>query len=193
MDRQRALDLALLLPALPVYAPLALGLAVLACCCQGRPVFFRQQRLGLRGRPFVVLKLRTMSSEPEVSARQVTPLGRWLRRRGLDELPQFLSVLRGDMSLVGPRPLTRADHERLVAAYAPFAARLAARPGITGLAQVCQLGSVFGTSELDALYIQRRSAELDLRILATTVGANLRGKVAGRAQGRALARRLGHA
>ncbi len=193
MDRQRALDLALLLPALPVYGPVVFAMVGLAWWRQGRPIFFRQTRLGRKGRPFQVIKLRTMSCEPEASARRVTPLGRWLRKRGLDELPQFFSVLRGDMSLVGPRPLTRADHERLVAAHPPFAARLAARPGITGLAQVCQLGSVRGTSQLDALYIQRRSAALDLRILASTVGVNLLGKAAGRAQGRALAKRLGHA
>ena len=171
---KRALDLALLLPTLPVYGSVIVALAVRVM--DGAPVFFVQERLGRGGARFRCPKLRTMSTEADPTRRRPTRLGRWLRERGLDELPQLYSVLRGDMSLVGPRPLTAADFERLVARRPPYAERLGAQPGITGLAQVCMARGAERAGRLDAAYVRCRSAWLDLRILITTTTMNLVGK-----------------
>ena len=176
MSRKRLLDLALLLPLVPLFLA-AVGLLALAVLVlDGRPVFFHQPRVGIGGRVFTVLKLRTMTCEPDPRARRPTRLGAWLRQRGLDELPQLFNVLRGDMSLVGPRPLTPADAARLTALHPPFAARFAGAPGLTGLAQVCLAEGPALTAELDAAYLARRSAALDLRILLRTAWMNLVGK-----------------
>jgi len=176
MTRKRLLDLALLLPLVPLFAS-AVGLLALAVLVlDGRPVFFRQPRVGVGHREFTVLKLRTMTCEPDPTARRPTRLGAWLRQRGLDELPQLFNVLRGDMSLVGPRPLTPADAARLTALHPPFAARFAGQPGLTGLAQVCLAEGPALTARLDAAYLERRSAALDLRILLRTAWMNLVGK-----------------
>jgi putative colanic acid biosynthesis UDP-glucose lipid carrier transferase len=109
-----------------------------------------------------------------------------MRQRGLDEIPQLFNVLRGDMSLVGPRPLTPADADRLVAQHPPFAERFAVPPGLTGLAQVANAAGVVGTgvlatAALDTDYIRRRGALLDLRILTRTVWINCVGKRRGAA------------
>jgi len=191
--RERALDLALLMPALPLYGTLVAGLALLVWATDGRPVFFAQSRVGRGGQPITILKLRTMTCEERVEERRPTALGRWLRQRGLDEVPQMLTVLRGDMRLVGPRPLTPTHHRRLVAEYPPFAERIRLPPGITGLAQVCQARGVRQSARLDALYAHHRSALLDLRILVQTVWVNLVGKARGawcaeRMEGRLAAR-----
>jgi lipopolysaccharide/colanic/teichoic acid biosynthesis glycosyltransferase len=174
MDTKRLLDLSLLLPGSLVYGP-PLALAALAVKLDdGGPVLFRQQRVGQHGRPVEVLKLRTMSTEASPGDRRVTRVGRILRQTGLDELPQFLNVLRGDMSLVGPRPLTQADLSRLEAQAPGFSRRLRDRPGITGLAQVHGTRSLAQTMQLEDRY--EASAAEDLRILARTVLINLLGK-----------------
>jgi lipopolysaccharide/colanic/teichoic acid biosynthesis glycosyltransferase len=117
-------------------AGLLMAAPVLAACSaairlsDGGPVLFRQQRLGLARRPFVLLKLRTMQGGA------VTPVGRRLREWGLDELPQLVNVLCGDMSLVGPRPLTRADVERLGWSHPRYDVRWSVRPGLTGPGQL---------------------------------------------------------
>lgn len=175
--RKRALDLALLLPTLPLFALVTAALALAVRVCDGRPVFFYQPRVGRERREFAIVKLRTMTCEADPAARRPTRLGRFLRQRGLDELPQLLvNVLRGDMSLVGPRPLTAADAARLVAEHPPFAARFAVPPGLTGLAQVCLAQGSALTAALDAAYAERRSAVLDLKILLRTAWMNLVGK-----------------
>jgi lipopolysaccharide/colanic/teichoic acid biosynthesis glycosyltransferase len=173
---KRALDLALLLPTLPLFVLLLAPLALLVLLIDGRPIFFGQPRLGRARRPFAIWKLRTMTTEPDPNDRRPTRLGAWLRQRGLDELPQLYCVLRGHMSLVGPRPLTAADAHRLSAACPAFEARFAAQPGLTGLAQVCQAQGAAATAELDALYAERRSVALDLKILLRTTWMNLVGK-----------------
>jgi lipopolysaccharide/colanic/teichoic acid biosynthesis glycosyltransferase len=180
MDRARALDLALLLPTLPLFLPAIGALALVAKLRQGGTVWFRQERLGKGGRTFSVYKIRTMTTEPDPKDRSVTPLGAWLRLRGLDELPQLLSVLVGDMRLVGPRPLTPADFERLSTKHPRFAERLRVRPGLTGLAQACQSQGIAQTSALEAGYAATRSAALDLRILCRTAWMNVVGKRRGR-------------
>ncbi len=173
---KRALDLTLLLLAAPLLLPLTLALALAVLFADGWPVFFPQRRLGLGRRPFRIVKLRTMTSEVDPSARRVTPLGRFLRGRGLDELPQLWNVLTGEMSLVGPRPLTPGDAERLEAAHPAFSRRFETPPGLTSLAQVCLARGAALTAELDAAYARRRSLRLDLFLLARTAAMNLAGK-----------------
>ncbi|MGE0442309.1 MAG: sugar transferase [Gemmatimonadales bacterium] len=184
---KRAADLIVgALVALP--ALVVVGLSwVLVVVEDGRPGFFRQTRVGLGGREFGILKLRTMRrNEAPVSEvgqvgsdhPMVTRVGRWLRRLKVDELPQVLNVLAGDMSLVGPRP-TVAEQVR---EYDDFARRrLAVRPGVTGWAQVN--GNVALTWEdrirLDVWYVDHWRPALDLRILARTIGVLFRGERVG--------------
>ena len=178
MDSKRLLDLILLIPGSLIYGP-PLAIAALAVKLDdGGPVLFRQQRVGQHGRPIQVLKLRTMTAAVGPDTQQVTRAGRVLRRTGLDELPQFLNVLRGEMSLVGPRPLRRSDLDRLEAQAPGFVRRLRLRPGITGLAQVHGTSSLAETMELEGAY--RPGVPADLRILARTVLINLLGKQRGR-------------
>lgn len=176
MKGKRLLDLALLLPLVPFFG-LAVGvLALVVLVVDGRPVFFTQPRLGLGRRVFHILKLRTMTCEPDVKARRPTRLGAVLRHHGLDELPQLFNVLVGDMSLVGPRPLTPEDVERLVAQHPALAERFSVPPGITGLPQVCQARGAALTAALDAEYARTRSAAVDVRILLRTTWMNVVGK-----------------
>jgi len=177
----RALDvagaLAILLVTLPV-----LALATLAIrATMGGPVLFRQRRAGKDGSIFVLLKLRTMRADDApaggsrgatglgtTDATRLTPLGRRLRDASIDELPQLWNVLRGDMSLVGPRPLLPEYLPR----YSPFQARRhTVRPGITGLAQVSGRNALSWDEKftLDVTYTERRSLRLDCWILWRTL------------------------
>jgi len=169
MNRKRIFDLSLLLPMLPLFA---LAVAVLAL----RPLFFVQIRLGRERKPFRIWKLRTLTTEADPLARRPTRFGGWMRQRGLDELPQLFNVLRGDMSLVGPRPLTPADVQRLVALHAPLAQRFRVPPGLTGLAQVAGARGAALTAALDNEYAETRSVVRDLTILLRTFWINLVGK-----------------
>lgn len=173
---KRIFDVSLVLLLSPLWM-LALGLlALTAAIGHGRPILFRQWRASLDGEPFQILKLRTLTNEPEEGLRRPTRVGSWLRRRGLDEVPQVLNVLAGSMSLVGPRPLTFSDLTRLGALYPPFLGRLSARPGITGPAQVCQAQGVLATAELELAYAESRTLWLDGVLLAQTVWINIVGK-----------------
>lgn len=177
LARKRAFDLALLLPTLPLFAAVTGVLALGVWLFDGRPIFFGQPRVGQGRRVFHIVKLRTMTCEADPAERRPTRFGRFLRQRGLDEIPQLLvNVLRGDMSLVGPRPLTEADAARLVAEHPPFAGRFDVPPGLTGLAQVCLAQGSALTAALDAAYAEERSATLDLRILVRTAWMNVVGK-----------------
>ncbi len=183
---KRALDVVGAAALLLVFAPLLLALAALVLVSDGHAPFFTQQRAGLLGRPFALYKLRTMV--PDAEARKaaladrnertgpafklrddprVTPVGRFLRRTSLDELPQLLNVLQGHMSLVGPRPATTEE----VAAYLPrHRTRLAVKPGLTGLWQVTARDDPDFERwvEIDLRYIRTRTLWLDLRLLALT-------------------------
>ena len=174
--RKRLFDLALTVPAIPVLAPVLLVLTVLVRVKLGSPAFFRQQRPGLRGRPFTMLKFRTMTNERDASGeplpdpQRTTPFGQWLRRTSLDELPELINVLRGEMSLVGPRPLLM----RYLPRYSPEQMRRHdALPGITGLAQVSGRNNLSWDEKfaLDVEYVDRKSLLLDLQILFRTVRA----------------------
>jgi lipopolysaccharide/colanic/teichoic acid biosynthesis glycosyltransferase len=162
-------SLALLLLALPL-----LVLAWLIRRKLGSPVLFRQVRPGLQGRPFTMVKFRTMTDErgPDGAllpdARRLTPFGRFLRASSLDELPELWNVLKGDMSLVGPRPLLM----EYLPLYTPEQARRhEVRPGITGWAQVNGRNAISWANKfaLDVWYVDHRSLWLDLQILWRTV------------------------
>jgi lipopolysaccharide/colanic/teichoic acid biosynthesis glycosyltransferase len=173
---KRALDLTLLLPLVPAWAIVTGMLAGIVGLVDGRPLFFTQLRYG-RGRTrFRVWKLRTMTTEPDELERRPTRLGRFLRERGLDELPQLYNVLRGDMSLVGPRPLTPADAARLASAAARFDERFAVPPGLTGLAQICGVRGAALTAAVDGYYVANASVAADLGVLWRTAWINVVGK-----------------
>ncbi len=151
---------------LPLLAVAALGVRI----ALGSPVLFRQERIGRGDKPFTILKLRTMLTGEGTDAERLTPFGRLLRKTSLDELPQFFNVLRGDMSLVGPRPLPSA--------YLPLYSaeqrrRHEVRPGITGWAQVNGRNAITWKHrfELDVWYVDHRSLWLDLRIVLMTIAA----------------------
>jgi lipopolysaccharide/colanic/teichoic acid biosynthesis glycosyltransferase len=177
------LDFALAFTLLVLTAPLV-GLAALLIKLTSRgPVFYCQTRLGRHGKPYTIFKLRTMlhncerRSGPKWSQPgdpRVTPVGRFLRKSHLDELPQLLNVLRGEMSLVGPRPERPEFVPQLERVIPHYRRRLEVRPGLTGLAQIqlppdSDLASVRRKLTYDLYYVHRLSLWLDLRILAGTV------------------------
>jgi len=151
-----------------VWLPLLLIAGLAVRLALGRPVLFVQERPGLGGRPFRLVKFRTMREGPGTDAERLTRLGRWLRLTSLDELPELLNVLRGEMSLVGPRPLLM----RYLPRYTPEQARRhEVRPGITGWAQVKGRNAITWEQKFayDVWYVDHRSLGLDLKILFLTV------------------------
>lgn len=170
---KRAVDVCAALVVLILTAPLLAAAAFAVFVSMGAPVLFRQTRAGRGGRPFTLFKLRTMRDGAGDDAARLTPLGAFLRATSLDELPQLWNVLRGDMALVGPRPLLPEYLPR----YSPEQARRHdVRPGITGLAQVSGRNTL-GWPErlaLDVRYVEQRSLGLDLWILWRTVATVLR-------------------
>jgi len=165
---KRLVDVSLAGTALAVTAPLLAAAAVAVRATMGRPVLFSQVRPGRGGQPFTVRKLRTMIPGAGDDAARLTPLGRLLRAASVDELPQLWNVLRGDMSLVGPRPLLMA----YLARYTPEQARRHdVLPGITGWAQIHGRNALSHEEKfrLDVWYVDHWSLALDARILAATV------------------------
>jgi len=188
---KRSMDLAGALVGLLLLAPVILALSLLIRLDSPGPVLFRQLRRGYRGRLFWVLKFRTMVVDAEQRLHdleednesaggvlfklrddpRVTPLGRFLRRSSLDELPQLINVLRGEMSLVGPRPLQLRDSDKLQALdYAGYAHRLQVMPGLTGPWQVAGRSEIDYTNmvKLDVAYAQSWSVIGDLQIILRT-------------------------
>jgi lipopolysaccharide/colanic/teichoic acid biosynthesis glycosyltransferase len=169
---QRAIDIAVAGAVLVVSAPVMAGVAVVVAAGLGRPVLFRQQRPGLHGRAFTLVKFRTMRDVDEArglvtDADRLTGLGRALRASSLDELPTMWNVLRGQMSLVGPRPLLM----HYLDLYTPEQARRhLVRPGVTGLAQVSGRNLLDWEERLalDVWYVDHRSLALNARICART-------------------------
>lgn len=175
---KRALDLAVAAPVLVASLPLQAVVAVTVAWRLGRPVLFRQLRPGLHGRPFELVKFRSMRTPDPTRGlvddeSRLTPFGRALRATSLDELPTLWNVVRGDMSLVGPRPLLM---EYLPRYSAEQARRHDMRPGITGLAQVSGRNLVNWPERLslDVEYVDRCSLALDVRILLVTIVSVLR-------------------
>ena len=174
-----------------VLASPVLALAAFAVRLSGGPVLYRQTRVGKRGADFELLKLRTMVVGAESHGAgfavdrgdpRITPVGRLLRRLSLDELPQLWNVVRGDMSVVGPRPTLRYQVDRYTERQRH---RLEVKPGITGWAQVHGRASLPWDEriELDVWYVENRSSWLDLKILAMTPFALFRGTYKGASGG----------
>jgi lipopolysaccharide/colanic/teichoic acid biosynthesis glycosyltransferase len=185
---KRAIDLLGATVALVVLSPVLAATAVALLVTQGRPIFFRQQRPGLGGRPFTIVKFRTMRSPRPgevwyaTDPQRVTRIGRILRSTSLDELPELWNVLRGEMSLVGPRPLL----VEFLANYTPEEARRhEMRPGVTGWAVVNgrQGASFEERFRLDVWYVDHWSLGLDARIIGRTISQVLRRTDASAAQG----------
>jgi len=169
---KRVMDVIGAVVGLILLSPILLVVALLILVTMGRPVFFIQERPGLYGKPFRIIKFRTMRQGPGSDSERLTKLGRLLRRLSIDELPELWNVLKGDMSLVGPRPLLMKYLER----YTPEQARRhLAKPGITGLAQVQGRRRIPFSKriELDVLYVDNLSFWLDLKIIILSVYAVL--------------------
>jgi sugar transferase EpsL len=171
---KRSFDLLLVLLSAPLWLPILAVVAVFVRVKLGAPVFFRQKRPGRGGEIFEIIKFRTMTDARDAAGKllpdavRLTPFGIWLRASSLDELPEMINILRGEMSLVGPRPL--------MVQYLPrYSARQARRhevlPGITGLAQVMGRNALSWDEkfEWDVRYVETRSFWLDLKILWLTV------------------------
>jgi putative colanic acid biosynthesis UDP-glucose lipid carrier transferase len=182
--RKRAFDIVLSGAALLFFLPLLLSVAFLIRAESRGPALFRQRRTGLNGVIFTVFKFRTMRVEEDghvvrqatQNDDRITPLGAILRKYSIDELPQLLNVLRGEMSLIGPRPHAVA-HDELWTEQAPgYARRFRARPGLTGYAAVCgfrgevkELKAIVDRVEADNAYIDNWSFGLDLKIVWRTI------------------------
>jgi lipopolysaccharide/colanic/teichoic acid biosynthesis glycosyltransferase len=199
---KRALDVTLASALFVVAGPALLLLCCLVRLTSTGPALFRQERVGRDMKPFTMLKLRSMyvgnddgahrayvagmlSAEEDAPARhgglfklvgdrRITPVGAWLRRTSLDELPQLINVLRGEMSLVGPRPMLPWEADLLAESFRP---RFTVKPGMTGLWQVSGRSrlSMHAALELDVEYVRRRGVTVDLGILARTMPALFRG------------------
>ncbi len=192
MIAKRVFDITFAAVSLVISSPIWLVAAALVKLQDGGPVFFRQDRSGLRGRPFDVLKFRSMSVDAERDGarqavegdRRITAVGRWLRATAMDELPQLWNILRGDMSVVGPRALRPGEvdahgagvFERLEDVPG-FALRSSVKPGLTGVAQIYARRDLPRRQKFryDRLYILRQSFALDIRLVALSFWISLTG------------------
>lgn len=175
---KRLFDLGFGVVLLLALAPFLLALAGLVAVKDGRPVLFRQVRIGLLERPFLLYKFRTMTSEGQTQHGEglasPTKLGEFLRKTSLDELPSILNIIKGDLSFVGPRPLLTSYLDL----YSPkHRRRHEVRPGLTGLAQVSGRNHLSWKEklDLDIIYLEGRSISLDLKILLRTIAVVLGG------------------
>lgn len=165
---KRAFDIAGAGAGLVVFAPvMAIALAAVLVD-DGRPLFFRQERVGYRRRPFRILKIRTMRDG------RTTRVGRLLRATGLDEVPQLVNILAGEMSAVGPRPITESDVRRLGWNGPEFDFRWEAKPGLTGLAQIA--GARQDALRFDRTYALGWNPWLDCQLIALSFAVNIFGK-----------------
>lgn len=187
---KRAFDIAALVALAPLLVALLLGIAVLVLTFTGRPIFFSQKRVGKNGERFLIYKFRSMRTGPvdpvctkkEADNARVTPLGRVLRRTHLDELPQILNILRGEMTLIGPRP----EQVHLVDVYRKaipnYDRRHRVLPGLTGLSQV-EFGYASNIEEsrtklhYDLIYLENFGWRMDAAVLAKTMSMAYKGYV----------------
>lgn len=175
---KRLIDVLLSVTGLVLLSPLMLLTALLIAVDDGFPVFFLQQRVGLRGQVFTLFKFRSMARNAADSGpyftqphdERVTRVGRFIRRSSIDELPQLLNIVRGDMSLVGPRP--DLPMQRSLYSQADWEQRCSVRPGLTGLAQATYRSRASLTERLaaDLRYTREASLLMDLKIVWATVG-----------------------
>lgn len=187
---KRGFDVMVSIIALLLSAPIVAVTAMLIKIISPGPVFFRQERVGLKGKIFDIYKLRTMKLDAEkdtgpIWAQEDDPrlikFGKFIRKSHIDEIPQLVNVLRGEMSIIGPRPERPMFVEKLDTQIVDYRKRLSVKPGITGLAQVFHkydetLEDVKRKIKLDLLYIRKMCLWVDMRILAMTVVAVLTGK-----------------
>jgi lipopolysaccharide/colanic/teichoic acid biosynthesis glycosyltransferase len=167
---KRLFDVAGAVGGLVFFGPAMAAAAAAILLDDGGPIVFRQLRLGRARRPFLILKFRSMR------AGEVTRVGRVLRETGLDELPQLINILRGDLSAVGPRPLTEDDVTRLGWTASSCDFRWTVRPGLTGLAQLVGPESPRRSLRLDRRYVARPSLWTDVRLVAMSFLFNALGK-----------------
>jgi lipopolysaccharide/colanic/teichoic acid biosynthesis glycosyltransferase len=187
--QKRALDLVLAVPALIALSPLLIVLAILIRAGSQGPALFRQTRLGMNGAPFRILKFRTMTvmengdviKQAEIGDVRVTKVGAWMRRLSLDELPQLINVILGDMSLIGPRPHALAHDRFYGREIAGYTKRQMVKPGISGWAQVHgHRGATVTIARMreriayDVWYARNATLALDLEIIGRTVGEVLK-------------------
>ncbi|HEY4985679.1 MAG TPA: exopolysaccharide biosynthesis polyprenyl glycosylphosphotransferase [Bradyrhizobium sp.] len=180
---KRVFDLLIAVPALLILSPLLLVAALIIRLDSTGPVLFRQTRLGRDGKPFSILKFRSMrvmeNGDKVVQAQQndsrVTRAGKWLRSTSIDELPQLLNVLRGDMSIIGPRPHARAHDEHYASVIPHYALRQSVKPGITGWAQVhghrgetATVQAMRARVDFDIWYANNATLFTDIEILLRT-------------------------
>jgi undecaprenyl phosphate N,N'-diacetylbacillosamine 1-phosphate transferase len=172
---KRAFDITISLLVLIFFIPLWIIISILIVCDSEGPFLFLQQRLGKSGKPFVIYKFRTMIKDADKTGfevkkgdERITRIGKILRATSLDEIPQFLNVIKGEMSVVGPRPALVRDFERYDEEQKR---RLEMRPGITGLAQVCGRATLSWPERIkyDLEYINNWSIWLDIRIILKTI------------------------
>ncbi|WP_036042201.1 sugar transferase [Leptospira alstonii] len=169
-DMKRVIESTLSAIALALFSPVLIGVGLLVFFVDGRPIFFCQERLGLFKKPFQILKFRTMKDG------EITSLGYWLRKTGIDELPQIWNILIGDMSIVGPRPLTQYDVNRLGWNEKFYDVRWSIFPGITGLSQLYSGMGARVSFCFDRSYFKSKSFSLDVRIVLLTFAMNMFGK-----------------
>ena len=167
---QRLFDLAGASAGLAVFTPVMAFITAAIAVDDGLPIFFVQERVGFKRRPFRIVKFRTMRGG------RVTRVGRLLRATGLDEVPQFVNILRGEMSAVGPRPLTAEDVERLGWGGSAFDFRWDCRPGLTGLAQLLGARADADALACDRVHAERWSVALDCQMVAWSFAVNAFGK-----------------
>ncbi len=153
-----------------VLSPILLMISVLILLVMGRPIIFKQERIGLKRRPFVLYKFRTMDEG------RITQLGRILRSTGLDELPQLLNMVKNEMTVVGPRPLTLFDIERLQWQSARYDLRWDVLPGISGISQLTQKCHPKITMCCDKYYAQNKGFCLDAKIILWSLAVPMFGK-----------------
>lgn len=166
--RKRVFDLVGCFAGLWIFGPVFILIAILIYLEERKSIFFVQERVGLGGKTFRVFKFRTMSDG------EVTQVGKWLRKTGLDELPQYLNVVRGELSIVGPRPLTQFDIGRLQWQEHHFRWRM--KPGLTGLAQIRSGGGAEQSLKADLEYFRLASFYLDCKVILVSFLMNIFGK-----------------
>lgn len=184
---KRVCDLATVIVTAPIWVPLLLIASFAVKIKLGSPILFRQQRAGKGGKVFTILKLRTMVDGDGEDEERITPFGRFLRKTSLDELPQMINVLRGEMSIVGPRPL--------LVEYLPHYnkeqfRRHEVKPGITGWAQINGRNAITWEErfKLDIWYVDHASLWLDLKIVLKTFASVINGKGATTEDGKTMAK-----
>ncbi len=184
---KRVCDLATVIVTAPIWVPLLLIASFAVKIKLGSPILFRQQRAGKGGKVFTILKLRTMVDGDGEDEERITPLGRFLRKTSLDELPQMINVLRGEMSIVGPRPL--------LVEYLPHYSKEQSRrhevkPGITGWAQINGRNAITWEErfKLDIWYVDHASLWLDLKIVLKTFASVIDGKGATTEDGKTMSK-----